>query len=127
MQQISGLYVAPIGDKGRGVFTAVELKKGDTIEICQVIELLPEELPIIHKTTLHDYYFLWGEKHDRCVIVLGFGSLYNHSDHSNASFLMDLVNQTLDIFAVKDIEAGEEVTINYHGNPDDVGDLWFDQ
>lgn len=127
MQQIPGLYVAPIGEKGRGVFTAVDLKKGDIIEICQVIELPPEELPIIHKTTLHDYYFLWGENHDHCVISLGFGSLYNHSDHSNASFLMDLVNDTLDIFAVKDIKVGEEITINYHGNPDDPGALWFDQ
>ena len=127
MQQVPGLYVAPIGEKGRGVFTAVDLKKGDMIEVCQVIELPPCELPIIHKTTLHDYYFLWGEHHDRCAIALGFGSLYNHSDHSNASFLLDLVNDTLDLFAVRDIKMGEEITINYHGDPDDEGSLWFDQ
>ncbi|MBK8626333.1 MAG: SET domain-containing protein-lysine N-methyltransferase [Saprospiraceae bacterium] len=73
------------------------------------------QLPIIHKTVLHDYYFLWGEEMDECATALGFGSLYNHAIHPNANFILDLENNTIDVEAIKDISAGAEITLNYHG------------
>ena len=125
MHQIPGLYIADSTEKGRGVYTSKHINAGDTIEICPVIVIPKNELPVIHKTVLHDYYFLWGENLEDCAIALGFGSLYNHAIHSNANFILDLENNTIDIEAVVDIPAGSEITINYHGEPGDTGELWF--
>lgn len=121
---IKELYIAET-DHGRGVFTGVDIPKGSLIEICHIIRMPAKELPIIHKTTLHDYYFLWGKDMDECVIALGYGSLYNHRIHPNANFILDLANKTIDIEAIQDISAGDEITINYHGEPGNEEKLWF--
>jgi SET domain-containing protein len=124
MHQIPGLYTAHDDQKGRGVYTSIPVSIGDLIEVCPVIVIPKVELPIIHKTILHDYYFLWGEDMDDAAIALGFGSLYNHAIHPNANFILDMEN-TIDIVAILDINPGEEVTINYHGEPGDESVLWF--
>lgn len=125
MYQITGLFVAEDENKGRGVYTSSGITSGDLIEICPVIRIPSSELPIIHKTVLHDYYFLWGIDLDACAIALGFGSLYNHAVESNADFLLDFEKNTIEIMAIKNIEPGEEITINYHGEPGDDQPLWF--
>lgn len=126
MHQIPGLYISHTASKGRGVFTSIDIHAGDTIEICPVIIIPKSELPVIHRTVLHDYYFLWGEDMESCAIALGFGSIYNHAVHPNANFILDLEEETIDIEAIQDIPAGSEITINYHGEPGDEGGLWFD-
>ena len=70
-------------------------------------------MEVLDKTTLYDYYFLWGDDQKQCVIALGFGSLYNHFCPSNADYLMDFDELTIEIHAVRDIEAGEEITEDY--------------
>lgn len=110
---------------GRGVFTSIDLSSGDLIEICHVIEIPAVELPVIHKTVLHDYYFVWGEDNKSCAVALGFGSLYNHAIQPNADFILDFENKTIEIMAITDIPAGNEITINYHGQPGDEEKLWF--
>jgi len=125
MNQIPGLYITTSTEKGRGVFTSIDISEGDIIEVCPVIIMPKAELPIIHKTILHDYYFLWGENMEDCAIALGFGSLYNHEIHPNANFILDLENETIDIVAIKNIMAGEEITLNYNGEPGDETILWF--
>lgn len=126
MQRIPGLYIIEDAQRGRGVFTSEVIRKGDLIEVCPVIVIPKLELPIIHKTILHDYYFLWGVDMDDCAIALGYGSLYNHTIGANADFILDIEHKTIDIVAVRDIAISEEITINYHGDPDDEAPLWFD-
>lgn len=126
MHQIPGLYTIVTSEKGRGVFCTTPISAGDTIEICQIIKIPKAQLPIIHKSVLHDYYFLWGSDMDECALALGFGSLYNHETHPNANFILDLEQETIDIIAIKDILPGSEITINYHGEPGDASPLWFE-
>jgi len=126
MHQVPGLYISDVNDKGRGVFTAQEIPDGALIEVCPVLVVPKAELPVIHKTVLHDYYFLWGEDMDDCAIALGFGSIYNHEVRPNANFILDIENQTIDIVAIRDIQPGEEITLNYHGEPGVEDSLWFD-
>lgn len=125
MNQRPGLYIAHSEGKGRGVFTSQSIEKGEIIEICPVLVIPKTELPIIHKTVLHDYYFLWGDHLEECAIALGFGSIYNHKLHPNANFILDIENLTIDIEAVIDISEGEEITLNYHGEPGNTDKLWF--
>ena len=47
------------------------------------------------------------------VIVLGFGSIYNHSDNNNATWETDLDKNCFRFKAVRDIEPGEEICTNY--------------
>lgn len=122
---IPGLYIAESPGKGRGVFTAEPLGPGDVIEICPVIVLGPEDLPAIHRTGLHDYYFLWGPDRDRCAIALGYGSLYNHHPEPNAEIEMDEEAGQILVVCIQPIAPGEEITIHYHNDPDYQGKLWF--
>jgi uncharacterized protein len=110
---------------GKGVFTGAPIKSGDLIEICPVIVLKEGEMEVLDTTTLYDYYFLWGDEQKKCALALGFGSLYNHFCPSNADYFMDFDEQIIEIHAVRDIEAGEEITINYHGDPQDPSPTWF--
>ena len=95
--------------------------------VSHIIKIPAVELPVIHKTVLHDYYFLWGEQQNQAAIALGYGSLFNHSYDANAYFNMDLNNETMDFYSASDIEAGEEIFVNYNGEPNDSQPVWFDQ
>jgi uncharacterized protein len=127
MQRLPFLYVSdsPLG--GRGVFTIEEIPTDSLIEICPAIVLSEWDMNQIHKTDLHDYYFLWGDEQNQCAIALGYGSLYNHSYHPNARYLLDFERLTIDIYTIREIEAGEEITVNYNGEPEDPSPVWFHQ
>jgi uncharacterized protein len=123
------LYIAPSPLGGRGVFTARKILAGEPVEICPVIVLKVGDVEHLDKTVLYDYYFLW-EDEDKpetktCAMALGFGSLYNHIAPSNADYEMDFEEQTIKIFAVRDIPAGAEIMINYNGDPEDATPPWF--
>lgn len=120
------LYIKEIAGMGRGVFCKSLIPNGSIIEICPVIIIQKLELPIIHKTFLHDYYFLWGDQMDCAAIALGYGSLYNHAIHPNADFILDFTAETIEIVAIADILPDTEITINYHGEAGDDSSLWFD-
>ena len=80
------LFIADSDLGGRGVFTGVPIMKDDAIEICPIILMKKGEMAVLDKTTLYDYYFLWGDEQEQCVIALGYGSLYNHFAPSNADY-----------------------------------------
>jgi SET domain-containing protein len=126
LTQIPGLYILEVKGKGRCVYAGLDISAGETIEVCHIIKIPKSELPIIHKTIFHDYYFSWGEDMDEAVIALGYGSLYNHAIHSNADFILDFEDETINIVAITDIKAGEEITLNYHGESGDDTPLWFE-
>lgn len=125
-QRVPCLFIAESSLGGRGVFTGEHLEEGDLIEICPVIVLPEADLPIIHRTKLHDYYFLWGDDQQQCAIALGYGSLYNHAYEPNARYLLDYEHDTIDFYCIKKIEAGEEITVNYNGEPEVKTPVWFD-
>ncbi len=60
------------------------------------------------------YVFEWTKK--TSAIALGYGSIYNHSFTPNARYY-DGRNQTKIFMAIRDIKAGEEITVNYNGDP----------
>lgn len=127
MQRITGLYYAPSDLSGRGVFTAEDIPNHCVIELAPIIEIPAHEVDIIHHTELHDYYFVWGEHDDKAAIALGYGSLYNHSYQPNANYIFDIDNNVIEFFAIRDIKSGEEITVNYHGDPDAKDEIWFDE
>lgn len=124
--QLPGLYIVPTEAKGRSVFCVRDILEGSIIEICPVIILNAADTEAIHKTGLHDYYFVWDIEQNTSAIALGYGSLYNHSENPNADF--DILPETEEIsfFALRDIPAGEEITIDYIASKDEGIKLWFE-
>ncbi|WP_202630967.1 SET domain-containing protein-lysine N-methyltransferase [Pallidibacillus pasinlerensis] len=72
---------------------------------------------------LANYVFRW--KRDK-AIVLGFGLFYNYSYSQNAYYITNFDNISIDSYARRDINKGEEIRVNYNGNPRDTSSLWFD-
>lgn len=120
------LYIKKIVDKGRGVFTTENINMGTVIEEAPVIVMGHEDKLLVDRTLLHDYIFDWGNDKHKCCIALGFVSIYNHSYASNCEYFMDFEEDTIQIKTVREIQAGEELTINYNGDWDDGKKVWFD-
>ncbi|MBK7957638.1 MAG: SET domain-containing protein-lysine N-methyltransferase [Bacteroidetes bacterium] len=121
------IEVRLIEGKGRGVFTTKRIKKGEYIEICPMIVLPPKDRKLIDKTFIFNYYFLWNDNLKSSAIALGYGSLYNHSYSANAIYESYYEEQEIHIKAHRNIEAGEEITINYNCEPDSKELVWFDK
>lgn len=107
---------------GRGIFATGSYKKGDLIESAPIIVISKNEWEQMRESILRNYVFRWGE--DKAV-VLGYGCFYNHSFSPNARYISNKKNLTIDFYAYKDIKAGEEILINYNGDPKDQSSLWF--
>lgn len=110
------------GSRGRGVFSETTYNPGDVIERCPII-LTPRK-EIRDGEVLDNYVFPWGK--EQAAVVLGFGSLYNHSYHSNARYVRDWDEPAMCFVAVRPIQPGDEILINYNGDPDDPEPVWFD-
>jgi SET domain-containing protein len=119
------LFVAPAGNKGRGVYTSKNIAADTIIEISPVIVLSPKERKTIEETKLFDYIFEWGDNHRYGAIGLGYVSLYNHSYDANCDYDMDYENMLMTIRTVKAIKNGNELTVNYNAVPDDKTPVWF--
>lgn len=125
MQVIPSLYIAVSRLGGRGVFTSADISEGSIIEVSPAIVMPKADREYLDKTGLYDYYFIWGKDDHQCAIVLGYGSMYNHAYEPNAEYSADYEANTLDFFALRNIKAGEEITVNYNGNPEEHDKLWF--
>lgn len=68
------------------------------------------------------YVFGWGDS--STALALGYGSLYNHHFEPNATTTES--GDELIITAVRDIDEGEEIFINYLGTAVDPDAVWFD-
>jgi SET domain-containing protein len=120
------LFVEKTPQMGKGVYTKERIPANTVIEISPVIVMKKEDKEHLDKTLLHDYIFLWGKLQDKCCMALGLIPMYNHSYKSNCEYFMDFEDDTIMIETVRVIEKGEELTINYNGDPNDEARVWFD-
>ena len=121
------LYIDETEHKGRGVFTKRKLKAGVIVETAPVIVMSADDRKLIDQTLLHDYIFEWQpEGADMCCMALGWVPLFNHSYAANCEYFMNYKKQVMYIETVRDIPAGEELTINYNGNWNEQEKVWFD-
>ena len=109
---------------GRGVFATKKIRKGETVEVCPIILMPKNQEKSLHRTELKNYYFQWDS--GRPAIALGNGSLYNHSYFPNAVYNCKM-DDSLIITALETIKAGQEITVNYNGNPYCTNKVWFDE
>lgn len=121
------LYIDHIAGKGRGIFAGENIPMGAIVETSPVIVMTAEERLLLDKTLLHDYIFEWKpDGQNLCCMAQGYISVYNHSYTSNCEYFMDYEEGTISIKTVREINEGEELTINYNGDWDDAAPVWFD-
>lgn len=120
------LYIADSPGRGRGVFTNENIPVDTVIEIAPVIVMSGAERILLDQTLLHDYIFEWGEDRSQCAMALGWIPIYNHHVPANAEYFMEFEEAIIYIKTVREIEAGEELFINYQGDFDNAEAIWFE-
>jgi SET domain-containing protein len=112
--QSETIEVRQVPRKGRGVFARARIRRGTVIERVPVIVVpMREILADSGRSVVLDYAFEWGD--DTVAIALGYGSIYNHSYRPNAKVISERL--TLVFIAIRNINAGSEITTNYNGAP----------
>ncbi len=122
MTPSDAIEIRRVRGKGRGVFARRPIEEGEVIETCPVL-ILPASSIEDFSDGLGAYVFEWGR--GRLALALGYGSLYNHSYRPNARYA-DLADRTKLFTAIRDIAAGEEITVNYNGEPGDRTPVGFE-
>ncbi|SRR5258706_758555 len=122
----SFLFIGNSIKKGRGVFTSQNILQHAVVEISPVIVMSDVDRKLLDQTLLHDYIFEWGDDHAQCCMALGYIAMYNHSYHSNCEYQMNYEEDIITIKAIRFIQSGEELFINYNGNWNNKKKVWFD-
>lgn len=123
---LPGLVIKNTAGKGRGIFTEKLIPAETIIEVSPVIVMPQDDRPHIDKTLLHDYIFEWGQDKSQCCMALGLVPVYNHSYESNCEYFMDYETEMIMIKTVREVAAGEELSINYNGDWDEKKPVWFE-
>ena len=122
------ITIADFGARGRGVVALSDLASGELIERSPVLIIPDQDRKRCDATIIFTYVFMW--EHDSCeedlyrhqgraAIALGYTSLLSHSAKPNCTFVRHIDELYIDVFANRDIRAGEELTIDYQMT------LWF--
>jgi len=99
--------------KENGRFTVLsktQFARGEIVEISPVIFV---DQTIKSVKVIKDYVFEIDKEKQIYGIVLGYGSLYNHSIDPNVEFAYNRSNKQLYFVAKRTIQAQEELTINF--------------
>jgi len=113
----------------RGVYARRDIKKGEIIERCPIIEVPKNDTSSLKESVLVTYFFYFGKNKERIAVALGFGSIYNQSYKPNATYKIKPGEKTIDFIALNDIKKNDEITFNYHNSSnskDKNNPLWFE-
>ena len=92
-----------------GVFAKQEIKCHEILEEAPYFVVPTEEVEAAPSCEVYSYWLEDGYS----LIGMGYAGLYNHSFKPNATYHVDKVNEIITHYATKDIEAGQEVVIDY--------------
>jgi len=116
------LRVVEIAGRGRGVVARRAISAGERIERAPVIIVPEEDRAAVDASAVGGYIFVWehGTRgadiytgRGRAAVVLGLTSLVNHSADPNCRFVRHIEAAALDLYALRDIAEGEELTFDY--------------
>lgn len=107
------VYVDKSPIHGWGVFAKEDIMEGEVFEECPILTLPIDKGEI--SSLLIDYRFNWpqGNDFEEQVVVLGYGSLYNHSNNANSFWISNLENRTFKFISNREIKKGEEIFVWY--------------
>ena len=108
------LHVKPSASHGLGVFARDKIDADTVIERSAVLEDMYRRIPG-HCCAFSRYlYYAWQEFPNIGLIVTGYGSMYNDGGMCcNVVWELDINNRCMTYTAIRDIEPGEELVIDY--------------
>lgn len=92
------------------VTAKTQFAKGEIVEICPML-IIPDIAKTIDR--LKDIVFEVDKKKGEFALVLGYGSLYRHSNEPNLDYAYNKRQRHMFFIANKPIQYNEELTINY--------------
>lgn len=105
---------------GRGVFASKNIKKGEIIERCPLIQMQNRSKYQLDRIV---FDYMYAQPPCDCFecknhgfifyMALGYGMLYNHQDDPNALWKFNYTQLLGDVICVKDIKQDEEIFVNY--------------
>lgn len=122
------LRIEATGAQGRGVVAGRRIARGELVERSPVLIIPDADRKAVDATIVFTYVFMWEPgtteedlyRHSgRSAIALGYTSLLNHSHAPNCRFIRHFEDLAIDLVASRDIDAGEQLTIDYQMT------LWF--
>lgn len=117
------IKIASVQGKGRGVVATKKIKKGEIIEKSPFIILSQIDTEHTVNSDFLHFYIIELMKFNKTALMLGYGSLYNHSYQPNMETDpfpegyeagKDLIQDYITFRALRDIEVGEELTFSYY-------------
>ena len=115
--------------KGRGGFAKKNIKKNTIVDIANIILIPNKDYTKISKTVLFNYCYIWEDpKHEpefKNAITFSVSQFINHSYKPNLKYLYDYKNKAIEFKALRNIQKGEELTVNYNGLVKDLSPVWF--
>lgn len=122
-----GFEIKKIAGRGRCVIATKDFKVGEIIESCPVITFTPKERGHLEKTLMAYYIYPWKSTRG-ASLVFGYGSLINHSFDPNSDWKQNFKTWSMVYRAIKPIKKGDEITVNYNGEPEDTTEIdWFEE
>ena len=112
--------------KGRGIVAGRPLAAGDVVDAAPVVVVPAVERPVVERTALGRFVFVWDDRTGSLAVALGRASLFNHSYSPNVVSEKRFAARLIVFTAIRDIPAGEELTINYNGDPDCLDPVGFE-
>lgn len=111
---------------GRGVFANRNIKKGELIEKCPIIDVPQSDTSNLKESILVTYFLYHGKNIKHLAVLLGYGSIYNHSPDPNATFKIKEKDLAVEFTAIKSIKKNDEITFNYRHGAKNKSPLWFE-
>jgi SET domain-containing protein len=115
--------------KGKGLFAKKDIRKGSVIDIAHVILIPNKDYKILERTSLSNYCFVWENPKYKTkyknAVAMSICQFMNHSYLPNVRYEYNYKNDTIKFIAIRKIEKGEELTINYNGEVKDKSPTWF--
>ena len=119
------------GRGARGVYARRPIEVGEMIERAPVLlipknHLFGDASYAQSAARISWYVFAWHveTKREYVALALGCGSIYNHSFTPNALYRC-VAPDAIEYIAIAPIAAGDEIFINYNGDPGDLKDVGF--
>lgn len=111
------LRIVQVPGKGRGILAGKTFEPGEVVDITPVVVVPARQRSWVEKTELGRFCFVWDDRTGSLAFALGRGSLINHSYEPNVVTEKKMAARLIVFVARREIEAGEELTINYNGEP----------
>jgi hypothetical protein len=118
------LEVGPSTLGGRGVF-AIEDIPAEVLLMTAPLLLIPgAQRDDLARPIVDDYVYEWDED-GTAALVLGISSMINHAAEPNAFLWLVPDDTSAELWSIRSIAAGEEVTVSYRAEGPD-SPLWFE-